>query len=436
MNSVRRRMRFFSLLLALFVGSGAHAQECTPLTPAVAAALTLAAALDRTRACHPDVRAAAGALAASGADVITSAQGPNPQLTVGAGSLSRDLGSGSWWDKTFDHQIRVDQTIERGGKPALRRAAAESLREAARADLADALRRARLGVAQGYHELAAALARRDETAAAAELASDAQRAQSLRVKAGDAAPIDATRLMLDAIRVQADLRQAEADVHAARVQLSTSLGAQDWVDTLRPADPWAQSRDLIPATSPAGFPAIDRRPDVVAARMRLTAAEQSRELARAQRVRDVSVGLQFDRYPVSATNSSGSGNTVSVSFSVPLFVRHGLEGEIARAEADVANAREAARRAELAAQSDLSQARSRAAAAAARWRLATDELGPAAERVAAGAELAYRRGATSLLDVLDARRSLRAARIERINAESDGAKAAAEFEAASSALPP
>ncbi len=152
-------------------------------------------------------------------------------------------------------------------------------------------------------------------------------------------------------------------------------------------------------------------------------------------MRDVGLGVQFDRYPVSATNSSGSGNTLSVSVSVPLFIRHGFDGEIARAEADVANARETQRRAQLTARSDLAQAQSRWSAAAARMRLATTELAPAAERVAAGAELAYRRGATSLLDVLDARRGLRAAHIERINAEADGAKAAAELEAARFVLP-
>ena len=435
-DSVPYHMRLSCLFISLLIGSAVHGETCSPLNAEAASALTLAAALQRTRDCHPDVRAAAGALAAAGADLTTSTQGPNPQLTLGAGSMSRDLGKGSLWNKTFDHQLRVDQTIERGGKPALRRAAAEALREASRADLADVLRRARLSVAQGYFELAAALARRDETAAALDLANDAQRAQNLRVKVGDAAPIDATRLALDAVRVQSDLRQADADVHAARVQLATMLGAQFSVDVLRPFDPWARATVLPSQNSPAEPLSTDLRPDVLAAQMRLNAAEQARELARAQRVRDVSVGVQLDRWPVSATNASGTGNTVSVSLSVPLFVRHALEGEIARAEADVANAREASRRAQLAAQSDLAQARSRWLAAAARRRLATEELAPAADRVAAGAELAYRRGATSLLDVLDARRSLRAARIERINAEADGAKAAAEFEAASYSLPP
>ena len=429
-------MRLPYLFMSLLVCSAAHGETCVPVDAEAASALTLTAALQRTRDCHPDVRAAAGALAAAGADLITSTQGPNPQLTLGAGSVSRDLGTGSLWNKTFDHQLRVDQTIERGSKPALRRAAAEARREASRADLADALRRARLSVAQGYFELTAALARRDETSAALDLANDGQRAQNLRVKAGDAAPIDATRLALDAVRVQADLRQAEADVHAARVQLATMLGAELSVEVLRPVDLWAPATVLPSQNSSAEPSSSDLRPDVLAAQMRLGAAEQARELALAQRVRDVSVGVQLDRWPVSATNASGTGNTVSVSLSVPLFVRHGLEGEIARAEADVANAREALRRAQLAAQSELAQARSRWVTAAARRRLATEELAPAAERLAAGAELAYRRGATSLLDVLDARRGLRASHIERINAEADAAKAAAELEAAIFSLPP
>lgn len=187
------------------------------------------------------------------------------------------------------------------------------------------------------------------------------------------------------------------------------LGAESSVEVLRPVDPWAPAAGLPFSGSRTEPSSTGLRPDVVAAQMRLTAAEQARELARAQRVRDVSVGVQVDRWPVSATNASGTGNTVSVFFSVPLFVRHGLEGEIARAEVDLANARETVRRAQLAALSDLAQTRSRWAAAAVRRWLASDELAPAAERVAAGAELAYRRGATSLLDVFDARRSLRAA---------------------------
>ncbi len=430
-----KAMRAYLCLLALLATLPARAQDCG-LLPAAAAAvqLSLERARERGRTCHPDVRAAFGALAAAGADVITSGQSPNPQLTLGAGSVGKDVGGGHLWNKTFDHSLRVDQTIERGGKAALRQSIAEAQREAARADLAEAQRRAALVIAQGYYELAATLARRAETTGALELAGEAQRAQDLRVKTGDVAPIEATRLALDTIRVQADLRQAEADSHAARVLLATMLGAEAQAELLTPTDAWPGT-DGSPVDSPVKSEASERRPDVIAAQRRLEAAQGSRELARALRTRDVNVGVQLDRWPVSATNTSGTGNTLSVSVSVPLFIHHAYEGEAARAEADVANAIETLRRVKLAAASDLMQARVRAAVAAARRRLAAQDLAPAAERVAAAAELAYRRGALSLLEVLDARRSLRAARIERINAEADAAKAAAELDAASSTLP-
>ena len=419
------RMRFLLPVLALLTSFGARAQGCEPLSAAAATALSLATALERGRSCHPDVRAAAGALRAAGADVITSGQSPNPQLTISAGSVGKDLGNGALWNRTF----------ERGGKAGLRLAAAQAQHEAARADLIEAQRRSGLAVAQAYYELAATLARRAETAAALDLASEARRAQNLRVKTGDVAPIEATRVALDAIRVQADLRQAEADSYAARVLLATMLGAESLAETLTPADPWLQVDGPAPEEPAAGMPFDARRPDVVAAQRRLAAAQQSRDLARALRTRDVSMGLQFDRWPVSATNTSGTGNTVSLSISIPLFVRHAYEGEAARAEADVSSAQDTLRRAQLSTQSDLAQAHMRWKAAAARRRLATLELAPAAEQVAAAAELAYRRGAISLLEVLDARRSLRVARIERINAEADAAKAAAELEAARLTIP-
>ena len=159
-------MRLSYPFVSLLVSSAAQGQTCASLGVDAASTLTLTVALQRTRDCHPDVRAAAGALAAARADLITSTQGPDPQLTLGAGSVGREVGNGSLWSKTFDHSLRVDQTIERGGKPALRRNAAEALCEAYSADLTEALRRARLSVAQGHFELTAAVARRNETAAA------------------------------------------------------------------------------------------------------------------------------------------------------------------------------------------------------------------------------------------------------------------------------
>jgi cobalt-zinc-cadmium efflux system outer membrane protein len=398
---------------------------CPPLSPEQAGLLAYDAALERAGQCHPDVRAAERAQQAAQADLTTASEGQNPQLTVGAGSVNPSrggVGSGPLWNKTFDHQLRVDQLIERGGKPALRRAAAEALHEAALQDLADARRQARLAVAHAYVDLAAALARQAQTQASAALNEAALQALRRRVQAGDAAALDATRFELDSLRLQADLMQAEAELRGLRQQLAQALGAPE-------AAPWlAPSLPVVEA--PTAADGIAHRPDVLAAAARRQAAGQAHALAVAQRTRDVSVGVQFDRYPASLGNPSGTGNTVSVSLAVPLFLRHAYEGEIAHAQADADAAEDRLQRARQTAEADLLRAQAQWQAADARRRLAVERLLPAAERVAEGAELAYRRGATSALDVLDARRALRTAHIERINAEADRAKAAAELEAA------
>lgn len=438
-SSSRHLAKALAAWALLGLAGACHAQACPVLPAESAAALPLATALERAALCHPDVRAAAAAAVIASADVQTAGQGANPQLTVGAGSLSRDgLGSGSLWRKTFDHQLRIDQLIERGDKPALRLAAALALQQASRADLAEARRQARAGTAKLYVDLAAARARLKESSSAAALSEESRQAMERRSRAGDAAPLDAVRFSLDATRAQSDLQQAQADLRSARLQLASAIGAEAQAETLSVLEDELSSRSSSAgaASAPIENPNQEmQRPDVAAAQARLSAARHARALAQAQRTRDLSVGVQLSHYPVSSSNPAGTGDTVSLSVSVPLFVRHAYDGEMARAEADLQAAEEALRRVRLAAQADIAKARSDFAATQARMSLVNDQLLPAAERLAAGAELAWRRGASSVLDVLDARRSLRAAHLERINAAAEQAKAAAQLEAALQPLP-
>ena len=423
----------FLAVLPVWLSAGS-AQACAPLAPADAAALSLAAVQARVPDCHPDVLAARAGLGGAVADVQVAGQRPNPQLTLGAGSVGRELGSGALWDKTFDHSVRLDQLIERGGKPGLRQGSAQAALQAANADLAEASRRAVQAVSHAHLDLWSAQGRVTQLTAAAALGVESLRAMDRRVQAGDAPALDATRLRLDDARLQADLRQARADVIDFQHALAWLIGAPDqaghMLALLPDAGRWtAPTADAADPTHGAS-----RRADVVAAQARVAAAELARDLAAAARTRDVSVGVQFDRWPTSPANGSGTGNTLSLSLSVPLFVRHGYEGERARAEADLAAARVALVRAESNAASELARAESRAVAASDRRKLVAEQLEPAAERVAAGAEIAYQRGATGALEWLDARRSLRAVRLERIAADAELAKALADWQASATPL--
>ena len=425
---------FIPLVLWWSAAQAVALPVCTDLPASVAAKLSLDQALVRVTDCHPEVRAARAVLGVAAADVQVAGQGPNPQLTLGAGSIGNSVGAGTLWQKTFDHSARIDQLIERGNKPALRRAAAEAARTAAVADLAATSRRAASAVAHAHQDLWAAQGRLQQLQAAAALNAESLRLLDRRVKAGDAPALDATRFRLDDARLQADLRQAEADGQDLQRQLALLIGAATVARQLQ-----AQTVDLGPGRA-ARMPALldhtqatevaERRPDVLAALARLRVAEQLRDLAAAGRTRDINVGLQLDHWPTSPTNGSGTGNTVSFSVSVPLFIRHGNEGELARAEADVSATQDGLRRIRSTAAAELTRTAAQARNTTDRRRLVVEQLEPAAEKVAAGAELAYQRGASSALEVLDARRSLRAVRIERVNADAELAKALADWQLA------
>ena len=135
---------------------------------------------------------------------------------------------------------------------------------------------------------------------------------------------DTARLRIDTLRTRNDADDAVANLDEARRALTLLLGLDD-ADTLAASDAWpaAPSERVLDAEADA---ALDRRSDVAAARARLEAAHASRDLAVAGRTRDITVGLQYDHYPVSAANPQGTGNSFGIAVQIPLFVRYGLQG--------------------------------------------------------------------------------------------------------------
>lgn len=405
------------------VSSAAFA--CPALPDGDARKLTLAAAEARLAQCNPEVIAANRAVEAASADLAIAGQGANPNLTVQLGGVNPQLGigGGSPRDKTLDTMLRLEQLVERGGKRELRLEAGQRLLDASRAELADALRRQKLALSQLYYDLALAQEKTRLTRESAELYEKTMAAAQLRFKAGDIAEADIHRIRLDALRADNEARQAEAERKRAQTALALTIGAA--------ADPLAVENNWpAPEQAPGaevGEEQMRRRPDLVALQHRVDAAQSMRELARSLATRDVTVGLQFDHYPVSETNPAGTGNTFGVSASLPLYTRHGFEGEQRRAEVDFHAAQDAFARGLLSARSELAQARTDLRLSAERAVRFVQDILPAAEKVATAAEFAYAKGASGVLDLLDARRALRQVRLDAAAARADYARAAAAW---------
>lgn len=356
--------------------------------------------------------AARRATEAAEAGVEIAGARPNPVVSVNTtGIASRRTGTNDPADTTW----RIDQPIERGGKRELRLAVAGSILDASRADAADSLRIQRLLAHQAYFDLKAAEEKSRIAAESAELARRVLAKAELRLSAGDISAADVARIRTDATRSASESTQAQIDLQRARQALARLLALDSEAGRLMTADPWPDLEDTLGGTS-----GIETRPDIVAARRRLEAAEKAIDLARSQRVRDITVGAQMER---------STGNTFGFGVSIPLFTGNDYRGELRQAivARDSANDELERIRAEAAAES--AQIRTEAGLQQTRARQLLREALPAARKAHASVLFAFSHGAASALDVIDARRSLHAVEIDTTNALTDAAKARAAWSA-------
>jgi cobalt-zinc-cadmium efflux system outer membrane protein len=286
-----------------------------------------------------------------------------------------------------------------------------------------------------YYDLLGAQEKAASAAETAQLFGKTAEAAQLRLKAGDLAAADVSRIRVDVLRAQNDARGLEADLARARVNLGYLIGAEATAQAIRAVTPWPTQESAVLPAMPLDE-RLEARPDVRAARARVAAADKARELAQALRTRDVSVGVQYEHWPNRAdANNQGTGNSFGIAFSVPLFLRHNNEGEIARAQADWYAARDLLERTLAQARSEAARAAGDLAAARERRARFEGELVKEAERTAAAAEFAFKNGAIGVMDLLDARRTLKAIQIDAANARADHAKALAAYASSIGAAP-
>ncbi|HET7765880.1 MAG TPA: TolC family protein [Burkholderiales bacterium] len=396
-------------------------------------ALTLTQAEELLQAHNRELQAARRAVEAAGANTLSAGARPNPTLSLGVSAINpaQGVGAGPLRDKFIDSSVRIDQVIERGDRRELRLANARSLESASTEDLSDAQRQQRLALRYAYYDLLFAQDKVDIARDTIALFEGSVRAAELRLKAGDIAMADVARLRVDALRAQNDARAAEADQRRAQLALAYMIGAEGRAIGIRAVDPWPS----IYAGRPGGSveELIEVRPDVRAAKSRFEAAQNARELARSLRTRDVSVGVSYDHYPINPSyamgSGAGNGSSYGVFVSIPLFARYYYEGEIRRSEVDYSAAMEALEKVRAQARTEIARAFSDLQSTAERLQRFDESLLVEARRAADSAEFAYKNGAIGVMDLLDARRTLRAIQIDSASARNDHAKALAAWQA-------
>ena len=379
----------------------------------------------------PDVLAAQRALNAARADVRSADRAPAPTLSAGVSSidLQNGVGGGSFWtQKRLDKSLGLDWTWERGNKRALRTEAAERNAKAAQADSQDSLLMQQIGAQAAFYDLLAAQQRLQAVQAIGQSAAQLAHSAQLRLKAGDLSAQDAARTQIEAERARADEQSAALDRQQAAWALS------QWTGLPVPAGGW-QAQGEWPQSAPDTVQAdalvdalIEQRPDVIAARERVAAAQANLQSALALRKADPSVGTTYDHFP-----GNSATRMLALRISVPLNGWERFEGEIGRAQAIAEQSQDLLQKTLLQARADLSALVQAWQTSARRLKIFEDNILPQATRVAAQAETAYSKGGLPLTDLLDARRTLKTTQLEALAVRNEHAKALGAWQLRSAA---
>jgi cobalt-zinc-cadmium efflux system outer membrane protein len=220
----------------------------------------------------------------------------------------------------------------------LRTRAAGRGTEAARADAGDVVRQVTFSVRQAFYDVLLAEQERGLAAERRDIFRQLLVADSVRLRSGDVAPRDVARAELELARADADVLRADAQVHAARLALQLLMGIAAPDTAFIVTGELAYRPVAIPADSLALLAGM-LRPDVRAARERVTQSEALRRLAGSLWIPLPDLTLSYQHGGAFAPGdlfTNGSSYSLGFGFTMPLFYWNGGERERSQAGLDQA----------------------------------------------------------------------------------------------------
>ncbi|NWA40368.1 TolC family protein [Pseudomonas reactans] len=365
---------------------------------AQAQTLTLDTALQTAFANNPD-------LAAAQWD-IDIAQGGRQQ----AGLIPNPVASWDVEDTRRDSRttsIKISQALELGGKRGARIDVATRAQDAAALNLEQRRNTLRAEVIENYY---GALRAQERLELAQRSMSVAERGLAVadgRVTAGKASPVEATRAQVQLSEIRLELNGAQIGLTDAYRRLAASTGSA--TADFQAVAAQTQFTPSLP-TATQLLTRLEQTAELRLAELNILQNEASVVLEKAQRIPDldVSIGSQYD------ASVRERVNLVGVSMPIPLFNRN--QGNVLAASRRADQARDLRNAAELRLRTETRQALDLWQSANTEVRAFNQQILPAAQSAVDSATRGFEMGKFSFLDVLDAQRTLIAARTQYLTA--------------------
>lgn len=365
---------------------------------AQAQTLTLDSALQTAFANNPDLAAAQWDIDIAQGGRQQAGLIPNPVASWDAEDTRRNSRTTS---------IKLSQTLELGGKRGARIEVASRAQDAAALTLEQRRNVLRAEVIDGYYGALRAQERLDLAQRSMALAERGLVVANGRVTAGKSSPVEATRAQVQVSEIRLELNRAQIGLTDAyrRLAASTGSAATDFeaVATQNTATP------VLPAAAQL-LARLEQTAELRLAELNIVQNEASVGLEKAQRIPDldVSIGSQYD------ASVRERVNLVGVSMPIPLFNRN--QGNILAASRRTDQARDLRNAAELRLRTETRQALDLWQTANTEVRAFNQQILPAAQSAVDSATRGFEMGKFNFLDVLDAQRTLIAARTQYLTA--------------------
>jgi outer membrane protein, heavy metal efflux system len=389
-----------------------------PAESPLPAVLTLPEALRIFHERSFDLLLADAQVAAARGDQAAAGAVANPALN---GSLGRSFGYDSSTcpgcsalavSAGLSDQAALSEVLS--GKRGLRVDAARAAAEAARLSRDDAERTLRLALQQAVVDAALQRAQLDLAGELRDFARQTEQLDQTRYRAGAISEAELARAQVASLEAEQAVDLAQQADRAARAAVAFLLAVRGPLPDFR-IDP-----ELLEQASRLALPAADAsvllagaaesRPDLRALGKQEERARAALDLARRQRIPEVTLSAQY------AQQGTGAGAqtppTVSLGASLPVPIFYQQQGEVQRAEADLRT--QVVQRDKAAAQLASDVATAYGALAASR-KLVDRMRGGLLERAQRARDLTrvqYEKGAARLLELLDAQRAFAQVRAE------------------------
>ena len=403
-RSIKRHRKFVgsALLLLCCAAPGwvATAQQSAPHSR-----IDLDQAIQLALAHNHALKAAQSQIPQSQAQEITAAIRPNPTFTYDdlfIPIFSPNQLNSSTLDNITEFDVGIGYTFERGHKRQARMLAARDQTAQTRSQVSDTERGLTANVGQQF--ISVLLAKANLQLANSDLESFQKTVDLSQesFRAGATSEADLLKIKLQLLQFQMDVSSAKLALVQALASLRQLVGFESV-----PAD-YDVTGEL--AYTPVGLNqedlqlrALKLRPDLMAAQQGVTVAQSQNKLAKANGKRDLNT--TFDYTHVSDINSA----SFIMSIEIPIFDRN--QGEIARTHYAISQAQETASEASEQVMTDVANAYQALQTSAQVVQLYTGGYLKQASDSRDISEYAYKRGAASLLDFLDAERSYRSTQL-------------------------